>query len=140
MSWGETLFLKKIIEGKKSLVASDNPFYTLLASSVSTKEKTYQSVASFIAKVSGSVRIVVNARAATSGSTIGVDIGVYEEETLLVDDSVFGNDATNVTMDIKIDKGKLYSIKFKSRGSYTVYVNSVHINANIVDGSLIKEA
>lgn len=129
--------LNEIILGQRSLVASDAPFYTLLSSSVSTDLQSPQTAADFVARTNGSVRIVVNARASLTDRRI--DIGIYENDILIDSGKVIGPDATDVSFDIKIVKGNAYKIKFNSYDGYTVRINNIKINANIVDGSLIEE-
>ena len=63
MSWGETLFLKKIITSQRKYAASDSVLTVLTSSVISIKNKGTKDISCyFIPKIDGSVRIEVNLR------------------------------------------------------------------------------
>ena len=137
MSWGETLFLSKIIKGQKTFVASDNTLVSLS----SENNKAWgrgEIVAKFVPKTNGSVRLI---------SDMCTTNDIYSGEIEIIKDGVkiaglFTEDAEYkvLTTDFQVEKGAEYLIRCigESVGDVVVYTSYIRLGADIIDGSLFE--
>ena len=143
MSWGETIFLKKVIDGKKAFRASDNIMVNYIDEKTPLSEQGI-TLGTFTAKTSGQIKIKALIEAPTSSSQPYTQIIVYDGTTILAifnpPSSSYGN-PTEMNQIINVEKNKTYTIKtyyatIYSPGATNCY--SLDICADIIDGSLFN--
>lgn len=150
MSWGETLFLKKTIDGTKSIVASDDVYYTIISD---LTEIGYVQGTSWISlpyrikfKSGNTIRIVADVNTGLGGvvnkgrfecriNNVALKAGDFSENS--------GTHSSVVTLDIPIKKGDVltfavYSLMNASTNS-RLRLNSLNLCGKIIDQSLIKD-
>ena len=140
MSWGETLFLKKIIEGKRTLAASDNVLKVLFSGDKFV-EDTDTFVGTFIPKKDGSVRVLVavsynNDYTASSFVTINIK----EKGVVVASKGVAISTDSNYqyfSIDVAITTNSSYDVYIK-RTNGGVSLKEAKICASIVDTSLVE--
>ena len=134
MSWAETLFLKKIIDGKKSLVATDNEYLLLYTSG---DRDTYPSgtetaMAKKIKMVNaGSVRVKVSLRRYSTDSYTHLLVYVNGVKKGGVSSGYSDNEYHEKTIDVTFNAGDVISFGVTSR-----YFQNLQLCANITDNGL----
>ena len=134
MSWGETLFLRKIIQGEKIFVASDSP----VASASSGNW--------FKSKLNGTVRLMFDIQGGSSN--VGgayVDIIDEKKEIITTSSILTASNQTNtwreqITLDFPVYKNKKYSVNVRQLPGYLGHVHVINaffctqiIDANYFD-------
>lgn len=131
MSWGETLFLKKIIQGQRQLAANDTVISVLFNTSAPVSGQEFNK--SFIPKTEGTIRIKANGYSVSQSNAAYVFI--YENGTEIAKLVLYSSEEKrNVYIDIPIKKNSVYT--FGQNSSARVY--SLSVGAQIVDGSLFN--
>lgn len=131
MSWAETLFLKKIIDGKKSFKVSNNALIDL-----GTKSYTYSEynhlLLTFTPKISGQIRLNYTMQ---NTSTHGISyFYVYEDELKIVESSIESlREEHTFEEPISVKKGKKYTFLISNK--YSILIFGFRLCADIVDGS-----
>lgn len=151
MSWGETLFLKKTIDGTKSIVASDDVYYTIISDLTeigNVQENSWISLPYRIKFKSGNtIRIVADVATGYAG---GVDEGYFEcrINNVALKSGYFSESSTTlnssvITLDIPIKKGDVLTFAVYSSMRPTtnlrVLLNSLNLCGKTIDQSLIKD-
>lgn len=130
MSWGETLFLKKIIDGKKSLVAGNNLYANLLSAVINVSSGEEKTTNLIKMKWSGSCKIQVQSyKTADKVATVGI---AKNGATVTTTNISQGSDVNefNITFNI----GDIIGIY--TRGVSTGFrIDIVDIYADIIDHS-----
>lgn len=133
MSWGETLFLKKIIDGRKNLVASDNE-YLLLETEGDVGTYPSGTATEMQKKVkmtnAGSVRIKVSLRRSNTSDRTYLNIYVNGNKVTELRSDLTG-DYIETTADVTFSAGDIISFSVTSR-----YFQNLRFCANITDSSL----
>jgi hypothetical protein len=139
MSWTETLFLKKIIDGKKGLVASEN-FYAEIPVhfKVDSEDVTTGSKENiFKVKWSGSFKLVCKGGRANQSNYANATLLKNGEDVSTVS-LPFGTGETNFGT-ITFKKGDVFGIALKGEKDYTrPYVNSFLLYADVTDLSAFE--
>ena len=136
MSWTETLFLKKIIDGQRTWGASD-VLIKLLRTSANYSSET--SLGSFTPKVGGSVRVSAFAFAENYvGDT--AYLRVYRGDTLVARTSVkiTNKGTTPMSVDIPITAGDTYTVKGYTTSTTTSSLRTVSVRGSLIDASLME--
>ena len=133
MSWGETIFLKKIIEGTKGFVSSNNPIVIL--NSQSNKAWGNNEIAgSFTPKKNGQCKLNIN-----SPNNIAPTWGfnVFLNGNVVASCRGTKEGTYNISVTFNVSKGNSYVIRavYGTVGS-VFYTNEVSICADIIDTSL----
>lgn len=150
MSWGETLFLKKTIDGTKSIVASDDVYYTIISDLTkigNVQGNSWISLPYRIKFKSGNtIRIVADV---STGYYQVVDEGYFEcrINNVALKGGKFSKNTTThssvITLDIPIKKGDVLTFAVYSSMLPTtnllVQLNSLNLCGKIIDQSLIKD-
>lgn len=150
MSWGETLFLKKTIDGTKSIVASDDVYYTIISDLTETGNVQGNSWISLPYRIKfksgNTIRIVADVATGYGGA---IDEGVFEcriNNVALKSGYFSENSTTNssvVTLDIPIKKGDVLTFavysSMRPSTNLQVLLNSLNLCGKIIDQSLIKD-
>lgn len=126
MSWGETLFLKKIIQGQKKLGASD-AVYSVISSSSKSGDVSF---GHFVPNVDGNIRLIVSG-GSTSHTSPGIVRAVIDETyySIVYDDEFY---VPPKHIDIEVKKGD--NILIEQVGK--VETNSIVIGASLIDATL----
>lgn len=124
MSWGETLFLKKVIDGSKRFVASEN---TVIVDNIETKW--------FKTKLSGVITLKIEARHEDRGYSHTAEIKWVDSDgtTITKEQSISSSwEIYYITFPIK--KGHNYEVTTRLSGA-SLEVNYIAICADIVDNN-----
>ena len=135
MSWGEVLFLKKVIDGKRSFAGSDTPIVVYLSSPSFGSLYNKITFGSFIPKSDGVIRLKAYGYRITT-APYWQQVRLYDGDTVVGAVSGFGTNVDGADwkyVDISIEKGKEYTIKADG-----VYLKHIQICASIVDGSMFQ--
>lgn len=133
MSWSETLFLKKIIDGQKSLVVSDNlykKFDVNVSSESSVESKNLQL---FKVKNDGSFKISVEVWTSSRSASVYI----YKNGSVVDTISCDSINSTDIYFSSPIIANKNDVFGFGISG-YIADLTDLSIYADIVDNSLIK--
>lgn len=132
--------LDQIIEGQRTLAASDSVMAILISKQTQVKDWTSQR---FTAKVGGSVRFLLEASPVNGTSYF--DLKAYNSNGSVVGQkSIFINDAEsdtgifNLSLDINVTKDETYYFAIEPDSYDNTYIISAKIGANVVDTNLIK--
>ena len=136
MSWGETLFLKKVIDGKRTLRASDNCLVNYIDVKGSSLRENVE-IGTFTPKTSGQVKL--SGIIACRNSVYPLYINVYLEDLQVASLIPRTTDSLALTgVTFAVEKNKTYTIKtvalYEAGG--VVLCDNLSICADIVDGSL----
>lgn len=132
--------LDKIIEGQRTLAASDSVIQVVLSSTTSIGSNNVV-LGSFVPQTEGSVRIItrcskkssnINTNATLIVKRVDIDVEVGKITTNL--DAM---DEYNVQLDVAIKKGVQYEIIMRTNTS-GAYVKFLNIGAQIIDTSLVE--
>lgn len=128
MSWGETIFLKRVIDGKKSFRASENPL--VVFNSLTTVFPQETLIGEFKPKTKGQVNLVV-----VVPEYAGYDgiIEIKKNNVVMNLFYILSSTEKNVlkfALDAK--KGDTYQFKVIE----PIKADMIYIGADIVDGSL----
>lgn len=132
--------LDKIIEGQRSLAASDSVISVVFSGNqMVTNNLGFFSLGSFVPKKNGSVRVVLIGYAEGAQSNRAVKVIVRNNGT----DSVSAVDASSVGgysvfVDISVIADETYEVLVAVTNSIPVRVTNAKIGANIVDTSLVE--
>ena len=129
MSWGETLFLKKVIDGKKAFKVSDNVLIDI--GSKGYNNVYNKTILTFSPKISGQIRLNYTIKNSSSNGTS--KFYVYENGTQISLTEKSNNEETSYTKPITITKGKTYT--FVISYDYATLTFKLQLGADIVDGS-----
>ena len=152
MSWGETLFLKKIIDGTKGLVKSDNLYITKGPSTQveilyqETKELPFKIKFKWSGSCKISLKIKTGDTSALAKGTITFYInGSPRSYVSFEPNSGAGTEIREIITDVSVNKGDVCSFactrNYSGTGGgsgdyYTILkINSVNIYADIIDTS-----
>lgn len=131
--------LDKIIEGQRTLAASDSVIKVLLSTSqnISSSQLT---VGSFTPQVDGSVRIsgkftLKSLGSASSTLVLRVYLGTSQVALTSVNLTNTQSEYTAIR-DLSVTKGNTYVVKVSSDSGMTA--NSVNVCANVIDTSLVE--
>lgn len=141
MSWAETLFLKKVIDGQRTLAPS-NSVYAVLRSSTMSITEDKKVVGEFVPNKNGAVRLLFNFHQ-DSKAVYGAYIYIYENDnetyTSFIqyrnEDEVIGN--FDFYYDMPVEEGVKYTIKTASSYNYKPKLNYAKIGASVIDTSFI---
>ena len=128
MSWGETIFLKKLIDGKKAFRASKNPL--VIFSDTNTIHVNGDTIGTFKAKTKGQINLLVVVPAFT-GYVGRINIKKNGIETNYIDIKNL-TEETVIELSLNSEKEDIYQFEVGS----TFRANKIYIGADIVDGSL----
>lgn len=136
MSWSETMFLRKIIKGQKTFVASNNTMIVLSAQT----NKTWNDgtiIGTFTPKTSGSVRLMAEIGNGTSNRAAGI---MVQRDGVTVTSFYADSGAMRVmSADFQVDENTKYTLIIDVSGTgYTAITNYIRICADIIDGSLFE--
>jgi hypothetical protein len=130
MSWGETLFLKKIIDGKKLFRASDS--ILIDCGSLEIRRENYYTILTFIPKVDGQVRLNFSLKSSSSKGT-GY-LTVYEDGKEIEEISQVATvEKREYSIPISVSRRKTYV--FEAYHSYSSMDVELSLHGDIVDGS-----
>lgn len=130
MSWGETLFLKKTIDGKKSLVASNNLYANLLSDVINVSSGEEKTTNLIKMKWSGSCKIHIQSyKSADKVATIGIS---KNGEKIATNNISQGYDVNEYNITFKM--GDIIGIYTKGV-STRFWIDIVDIYADIIDHS-----
>ena len=131
--------LDKIIEGQRSLAASDSVIRVLFSGSTNV---TYTGVlfGSFVPQKSGSIRVLAKGTTSGSYSSATFDLTIKEAGTTIATASVNTPTAAtySVSADIPITAGVSYEVYCHRSTTGNFTVNTVELCAAIVDTSLVE--
>lgn len=134
MSWGETMFLKRCIDGSKGLVASDN-FYAAIPGTISGSYNNPTTVYDwFRMKWSGSFNLKMRIKAQYGGGTVYI----YKNNKLV---SSINTDAsaTSKIYDffLTVEKGDIIGFgagrSAPTHVTTTTYLSDIQLYADIID-------
>lgn len=134
MSWSETLFLKKIIDGQKSLVASDDLYKEFDIYVQSNRGEETTNLQLFKMKNDGSFKIGTELSAGTGN---GAYLSIYINGNAVDSVGVSGNTTSESVVSSSIVANKNDVIGYSFYGYYAS-MTDLKIYAKIVDNSLIK--
>ena len=155
MSWGQTLFLAKILKSQRKYSASDSVLAVLTSSTVELRgDGTKNISANFIPKVDGSVRIEVELQPYSGAGQEPIKIGGYFrilKNGNVIADSGFVNvyyDEDNYKfiyqnngvrrIDIPIEKKSIYTFQLYSAQSLGgITASNIKICGQVVDLSML---
>lgn len=130
--------LDKIIEGQRTLAASDSVIQVIFSSPENVPASSYSEMGRFMTYVDGNVRILTEFDPSggmdeTFYIRVSSDTGeVIAEKHITAEEGV----NQNVSVDVTIRKNRIYTIKAKTtRNGDMMYLK---IGANIVDTSLVE--
>ena len=150
MSWGETLFLKKTIDGTKSIVASDDVYYTIISDLTIIGDVQGSHWINLPYKIKfksgNTIRIVVDVNTGYSGV---VNNGTFQcrINNVALKSGVFSSNTTThssvITLEIPIKNGDVLTFdvysSMNASSTAEVRLNSLNLCGKIVDQSLIKD-
>lgn len=154
MSWGETLFLKKIITSQRKYAASDSVLTVLTSSRVSIENEGTENLSSyFVPKTDGSVRIEVDLqpfsptglkkdrggyfRILKDGAVIADSGFVYQFYDDINQQTVYRNNGIRY-FDIPIVKNSKYTFQLYSPQNYGgISASNIKICGQVVDLSML---
>ena len=128
MSWGETIFLKKVIDGKKSFRASKNPL--VIFSDTRTRHINGNTIGTFKAKTKGQINLVVVVPS-YNGFNGRINIRKNGIETNHLNILNIPEESV-IELSLNAEKGDIYQFEVGT----TFEANMIYIGADIVDGSL----
>ena len=128
MSWAETLFLKKIIDGKKTFSPSDNKIILY------NQDGRYSEgiIGTFKPKTNGFVRFKATLQKVYSNSPAILRL-IDEDSNIVAELKLESVTLDTIYEDIKVTKNKTYRLYFPDANGYAY---DVCICASIIDGSL----
>jgi hypothetical protein len=137
MSWTETLFLKKIIDGQRTWGASDTIIKILKVYTSSPKGEV---VGEFTPKVNGSVRIAAEI-STTHASYLGeAYLGVYTKDDIPIGSTsakCVADRPVTMSVDIPITANTTYIVKATLFVSYNSF-NNIRLCGSLIDASLME--
>ena len=129
--------LDKIIEGQRTLAASDS-IIKVISSTSKNIDTASRSFGTFMPKVDGSVRVILNYNSEKETSET-CELDIEEEGTLIASKkNKTYNSGTDFIffVDVNVKKNNVYTIKIFASRSMTA--KAIEIGASIVDTNLIE--
>lgn len=136
MSWTETLFLKKIIDGQRTWGASDAIIKILKVYTELHKEV----VGEFTPKVNGSVRIAAEISTSHTGYLGNAYLGVYTKDDILIGSTsakCVADRPVTMSVDIPITANTTYIVKTTLDKAYNSF-NNIRLCGSLIDASLME--